>query len=213
MALLILTCRLESHLRFFGPDAFPVYKTIFSIPFHDPRDQYKATRDIIEGAAAKLNIKLHRLRKEAISPPGRAKYARSPKIRKVYRGLVKRAKEAEKRRSTRATSTGGFAVSVDARFEDTEFVVEKDDQTLLLPPSHPPATSPSTPAIAFRVWQESSGSSFSPEQGFRAGAAGPWNGAIPPFRLEDPEGKKMIMLTCNSHFSNEKIPSYCKHYL
>jgi hypothetical protein len=183
----------------------------FTVTFRDPKDVYKATRNIIEVAAAELKLKLHRLRKEVVSPSGRAKYARSSNIRRVYRGLVKRAKEAEKRR---VTSRGGFALFVDPRSEDTEILVDKEDHTL---PSrnhaqHPRTTSSSMPALAFRVFDESSGTAFNRHQGFVAGAVRSWKGSISPFRLEDSEGRRMILMTCNAHFSKEKVPSYCRFH-
>jgi hypothetical protein len=177
---------------------------------------------MIEAAAAELNIELHRLSKEIVLPSGRAKYARSLMIRKTYRSLVKRAKTmhahntAKKRHPTRAKHFGGFAKSVDAQLEDIEIVVDKetiDTSPVYKYPQNPSQPSSHMPALAFRVWHEDSGTKFSKEKGFVAGAVGAWNGAMPNFRLDDPEERKMILMTCNSHFGNGKIHSYCKSLL
>jgi hypothetical protein len=208
--------RLERHLRLYGPDAYPVYKVVFSIPFSDPVDEYEALRNIIETAAAELNIQLQRLSEEVVSPSGKAKFSRCPRIRKTYRSLVKRAKHTHMQSATKkiqynqAMRLGGFAFRADAPFEAIDLVVDKEDDTppLPKPTQYPPTTSSPMPSLAFRTWDEGSGTLFCEEEGFRAGAVGIWNGHIPPFRLEDPEGKRMILVTCNSHFGQDKIPSY-----
>jgi hypothetical protein len=179
--------------------------------------EYKAIRSIIEAAAAELNIELHQLSEEVVSLSGKARFSRSPRIRKAYRSLVKRAKythaqnTTKKTQYTQAMRLSGFTSRADAPFEAVDLVVDKENDTFLpLPrPMQPlPATLSPTPSLAFRTWDESSGTSFCEEAGFTAGAVSIWNGHIPPFRLEDPEGKRMILVTCNSHFGQDKIPSY-----
>jgi hypothetical protein len=200
-------------MRLYGPDAYPVYKAVYSVPFADPIGEYEATRRIIEAAAVELSIELHRSSEEVVSPSGKARFSRSPRIRKAYRSLVKRAKytHAQKTQCTQAMRLSSFAFRADTPIEAVDLVVDKEDNTpppLPKPMQYLPATSSSTSSLAFRTWDESSGTSFCEEEGFTAGAVSIWNGHIPPFRLEDSEGKRMILITCNSHFGQDKIPSY-----
>jgi hypothetical protein len=116
-----------------------------------------------------------------------------------------------KQRSTNTRPHRGLAVCVNETTEVEDIIVDKEDDTpppLPKPAQYLPNSSSSTPSLAFRTWDEGSGTTFSKAEGFQAGAVGIWNGHIPPFRLEDPEGKRMILVTCNSHFGQDKIPSY-----
>jgi hypothetical protein len=121
------------------------------IPFADPIGEYEAMRNIIEAAAAELDIELHRLSEEVVSLSGKAKFSRSPRIRKAYRSLVKRARHTQstikKTQYTQSTRAGGFAFRADAPFEAVDLVVAKEDNTpspLPKPTQHIPAISSST---------------------------------------------------------------------
>lgn len=81
----------ESHLLLYGGNAYPEYHRVFSIPFEDPQGCYSEIRTLIECEAQDLGLKLEKRRSDLSRSSGRAQFAKSPRIKKIYKSLVRRA--------------------------------------------------------------------------------------------------------------------------
>ncbi|KAH5328607.1 hypothetical protein HBI25_001210 [Parastagonospora nodorum] len=213
----------ENYLRLHGPEAFPIYKAVFSVPFGDPNNVYSAQRNLIETTAANLNIELHRLQEEVNSPSGRAKKARCPKTRKLFRTLVRRASQEEQFLAVRApiseeTSVpslrnGGVTLNNNTSFQDLEYLVDAEDalEPAPLALGRIAETSNSAAQLAFRVFDEYSVTSFKDGQfvaGAFVGVAAKSGGQLPhPFDPTTEDGQKAIKITSSAHFNNSGGPS------
>ncbi|KAL5119553.1 hypothetical protein ACEQ8H_002618 [Pleosporales sp. CAS-2024a] len=211
----------EDHLRFYGPSAFLVYKDVFSVPFDDPAGTFTRHRALIEATATRLNITLHRLQTELVSPTGKARSARSPSIRKTYKSLVRRASQEEKARAfqdpdpKRAPISnlglGRTVLCTNPEMQDSEhFVTSEDPPSIHLFSLHHTMSTNSAPALGFRVWSDSnSGTKFTKDRGFIAGAMEFWNGPElpPPFDYDEPNGRRIMQLQALTHFYKCQVPS------
>ena len=61
------------------------------IPFKDPQGCYLEIRTLIECEAQDLSLKLEKRRSNLNRSSGRAQFAKSPRIKKIYKSLVRRA--------------------------------------------------------------------------------------------------------------------------
>jgi hypothetical protein len=208
--------RFENYLRLHGPKAFVVYKAVFSIPFNDPRGEYAPTREVIENAARRFGIRLHRLQEEHVFISGEARKAKSPKTRRLYRQLVRRASQ-EMRVRAMHTSTpaptptrmpipipllGNVALTMDADFEQSEYLVNVEEQ--LSPLIHGPrkmTTETCQPTLAFRVWDSNSRAKFSSQHGFVSEVFQMWKGPFPEPFQPDGAGKQALTILMNIHLS------------
>jgi hypothetical protein len=211
----------ESFIRLFGPEAFPVYRAVFSVPFNDPLETYSKHRELVETTAMELDIELHRLSAELTSPSGRAKTAKCTKTRKLYRSLVKKASREERARSAQAPIVeyspipvlvfGGVALTTDVEFQTSEYLVDSEDSFELTTPATGRTFCTGTPQLAFRVFDLCSGTSYTDGHfiaGVFAGVATKPGGRLPPpFDPETDEGRRAIRVTCSSHFNNRGGPS------
>jgi hypothetical protein len=203
----------ENYLRLHGPDAFVVYRSVFGVPFNDPESVYGKVRNVINVAALELDIDIHRLVEEEPLPSGRARKAKSLKTRRLHKILVERAR----REATMTVQLAAvedchaylpvldrMTLNTSGKPEVEEFLTDTED---MQPPSRPAATHrpnlPETPALGFRVWDNTnSKSKFCEEQGFVSQAFSIWKGPYPqPFSSESDDGKLAISLLCNLHFS------------
>ncbi|KAH7078851.1 hypothetical protein BKA63DRAFT_601110 [Paraphoma chrysanthemicola] len=209
----------ENYMRLHGENAFPVYKAVFSVPFDDPDNVYHETRRNIEIIAKHLDIDLQLLEKEAASPSGQARRAKSASTRRLYRQLVHKA---SRERNTLAVqsprvdavrsplpTTGGMTIGTSD--ETAELLCDVDDlSAVAVRPSkdlEPIATASSLeysePTLGFRVWSNtSSRTKFTEQDGFVSEAfASVWKGELPPpFSLEG-QGAQAIKLLTNWHLS------------
>ncbi|OAL56880.1 hypothetical protein IQ07DRAFT_21612 [Pyrenochaeta sp. DS3sAY3a] len=129
------------YLRYFGKEALPVYGDVFSTPFKDPHGRYAQIRQVIELTAENLGIELEKLSKEELSPSGKAKTSKSPKIKKAYKSLVTRAGQdnEDDRGNAKESSAhvqalvptrlGGFALTVNASVDDSEHWSDVEDES------------------------------------------------------------------------------------
>ncbi|KAH3987159.1 hypothetical protein JI435_001940 [Parastagonospora nodorum SN15] len=180
-------------------------------------------RNLIETTAANLNIELHRLQKEVNSPSGRAKKARCPKTRKLFRTLVRRASQEEQFMAVRAPTSeetsvpplrnGGVTLNNNTSFQDLEYLVDAEDalEPAPLALGRIAETSNSAVQLAFRVFDEYSGTSFKDGQfvaGAFVGVAAKSGGQLPhPFDPTTEDGQKAIKITSSAHFNNSGGPS------
>jgi hypothetical protein len=181
----------ENYLRLYGPDAFPVYKAVFSIPFDDPQDVYGWVRDVIEATAEKLGIEVHRLEQEVTSPAGRARRAKSVITRRLYKRLVRRAsqerlaithpKAVAQNPSPEVQILGQMALRTNVRLDAEEYLTDAEDFFKpITPPTKPsPPASTDAPKLGFRVWDAQSKTTFSPDHGFVSEAFRIWKGPYP----------------------------------
>jgi hypothetical protein len=205
--------RFENYLRLHGPKAFVVYKAVFSIPFNDPRGEYAPIREVIENAARRFGIRLHRLQEEHVFISGEARKAKSPKTRRLYRQLVRRASQ-EMRVGAMYTPTpapaptptripisipllGNVALTTDADFEQSEHLVDVEEQ---LNPRKM-STGSCQPTLAFRVWDSNSRANHSLQNGFVSEAFQMWKGSFPDPFQPDGAGKQALTILMNIHLS------------
>jgi hypothetical protein len=159
--------RFDSYLRLFGPNAFMTYRAVFlSVPFADPEDKYGAIRRTIERTASCLGIILQRLKEEILSPSvGKGRTARSPKTRKTYRALVRKASREAKagpvqmpevpQSPTTVPRLGGYAVATDIDSDSSEDIVDLETPSVCRKSFETMFDGHDTlPKLAFRVWDK-----------------------------------------------------------
>lgn len=199
----------ENYIRSNGGRAFPVYDQVYSIPFQDPQGRYSDLRKLIEETARDLNIDLQRLEEEKIVPSGTAAKARSTRVRKHYKWLVKRASETKSKApavaemqslSLRDKPLGGIPLAVSDAW-DHELLSDAEDYVAPAVASASRARSrlPTTHHIAFRVWDEDSRTKFTEAKGFLSEAHTMWRGEyLEPFTFEG-QGRQALMLLASNH--------------
>jgi hypothetical protein len=166
-----LRCQFENYLRLHGPDAFLVYRDVFFSPF-EPRGKYVAILKAIDIAAREIGIKIQRLQEEHTFRAGEARSARSPKTRRLYRSLVRRASQdrrigamytqTQTEPPARIPALGNIAMTTDAKFEESEHVTDAEGPEICVPEE----MSTKQPTLAFRVWDADSRAKFSLQDGF-----------------------------------------------
>jgi hypothetical protein len=202
-----VVAQFEGHVRFYGPNAFPIYGAVFNIPFEDPQDIYGHTRTAIEAAALQLDIDLHRLDEEA-PPSGKTRKTNTPKFRKQYKILVRKA-HAEAARAARRCTIENVLPQTQTLSEDEEYYTAAEDTPVLLIPRHEhyPSLRSGPPKLGYRVWDKSSNTLFSEDHGFVAKYFHLWRGPLPTPLTPEGDGLKMIKLSGNNHFHREGGPS------
>ena len=187
LRLSVVRYQFESHILLYGGRAFPEFARVMAVPFHDPEGRYNEIRLIIEETAAEFGIPLSRRKTEKRFQSGAAQHAKSPRTRRAYKSLVRRAalKEKEKARAARQMTRsvqrplpqelptavppiGRVALTVDSRQEDEEIWSDVEDyrNLAITPPGPRPTEPPSTRHIAFRVWDANSRTLFDEDAGF-----------------------------------------------
>ncbi|XP_014561189.1 hypothetical protein COCVIDRAFT_87601 [Bipolaris victoriae FI3] len=207
----------EGHVLLFGGRAFPEYARVMAIPFHDPQGRYNAIRGIIEETAIDLGVSLQRREIEIAFNSGAARWAKSPRTRRLYRSLVRRAaqKEKEKGRISRLTQSvvlssdqqaismsecllGNVALSTDNQEEKWSDVENPSPRAASVKKLRS-LIEPIKRNIAFRVWDKNSRTPFSEEDGFVSQAFSIWRGEHPPPFTPDGEGRAALKLLTNLH--------------
>lgn len=202
----------ENHLRLYGPEAYPVFGRVFSVPFDDPEDHYAEIRGLIEAEAATLNLELQQREFEAVVRSGTAKFAKSPKTRRVYKSLVRRASQEAVRQERQGvahedatiSSVSATTISRAIRLpveEDWEIFTDvegtagsviQQSATYVLQSIESPGSAPTRPHLTFRVWDAANRTEFV-DGGFVAQTFVDWpRPFLAPIALDDPSGAAKI---------------------
>ncbi|KAF5850663.1 hypothetical protein GGP41_010296 [Bipolaris sorokiniana] len=214
----VVRYQFENHVLLYGGRAFSEYARVMAIPFHDPEGRYNAIRGIIEETATDSGIDLQRRETEIAFDSGAARWAKSPRTRKTYRSLVRRAaqKEKEKGQISRLTEPvvlpsdqqeipisecvlGNVALSTNNQDEERWSDTENPSPRTALVEQVRSSMEPIKRKIAFRVWDENSRTIFSKEDGFVSQAFTIWRGEYPPPFTPDGEGRDALKLLTNLH--------------
>jgi hypothetical protein len=215
LRLSVVRYQFESHLILYGGLAYPEFDRVMKVPFHDPEQKYNGIHAIIKETATEFGIDLSRRRVEVKHKSGLAKVAKSPRTRKYYKSLVRRAAKREKDKAyaleipasqelpLRVLPHGGITLATDPRREDDESWSDIDDwhTSPVTPTETSPRVSPGTQPIAFRVWDANSRTKFDDETGFVSQAFSIWRGEFPPPFSPDGQGRQALMLLTNLHLS------------
>jgi hypothetical protein len=130
-----------------------------------PQEKYAAVLKAIESAGRKIGIRVQRLQDEHVFPSGEARTARSPKTRRLYRSLVRRASQHRRIGETEPPvkiPALGIAMTTDAKFEESEHITDAEGPGICAPEE----MSTKQPTLAFRVWDADSRAKFSLQDGF-----------------------------------------------
>lgn len=223
----VVRYQFENHVLLYGGRAFSEYARVMAIPFHDPEGRYNAIRGIIEETATDSGIDLQRRETEIAFDSGAARWAKSPRTRKTYRSLVRRAaqKEKEKGQISRLTEPvvlpsdqqeipisecvlGNVALSTNNQDEERWSDTENPSPRTALVEQVRSSMEPIKRKIAFRVWDENSRTIFSKEDGFVSQAFTIWRGEYPPPFTPDGEGRDALKLLTNLRkYQEEMKPS------
>ncbi|USP82623.1 hypothetical protein yc1106_09897 [Curvularia clavata] len=199
-----------SHILLYGGRAYPEFARVMAVPFHDPEGIYKDIYQIIDEAAADIGLELPRREIEEMFVSGMARYAKSPKTRRTYKSLVRRAAEREKARfapmnqCVQLTSPrpplsipkellGHKALVLRAEEEVDECWIDAEDLSSPISPELTKRT------IAFRVWDSESRTDFSEETGFTSQAFTIWRGEYPPPFSPEGQGQQALKVLTNLH--------------
>ena len=209
----------EGHMCLYGAEAYAVFGRVFSLPFDDPEGRYAEIRALIEAEAVTLGLELQQREFERVVRSGTAKFAKSPKTRKLYRSLVRRvsqeavwqdnqvAQAEDTIQSLQPIITMGMAVCVLVE-EDREVLTDAEQSTAPMVDPSPIAVLESVedprpasirPHLTFRVWDAANRTKFV-DGSFVAQTFVGWPRPYPaPVALEDPSeaGKIFTVLHLN----------------
>jgi hypothetical protein len=211
----IVRSQFDSHLKLYGGRAYPEYGRAIATPFKDPYGVYTGIRNIIEQTASDLGLELLRRKTEVKIISGQAQYAKSPKTRRYWKSLVRRAAQHEKQKarqvlsssasasSVQVPSSGGRVLVTTANSDDQEFLTDVEDFSAPVVSSTEPRSSlPLTaPRLGFRVWDANSRTKFSEDSGFVSEAFSIWRNEYPPPFSPDGQGRQALMVLTNLHLS------------
>ncbi|KAL6151255.1 hypothetical protein ACJBU6_10243 [Exserohilum turcicum] len=222
LRLSVVRYQFESHILLYGGRAFPEFARVMSVPFDDPEGRYDEIRGIIEDTAAEPGINLPRRETEVHFTSGTARYAKSPRTRRTYRALVRKATQQEKEKARIARMSqlvelpacrqpasipyrlGRIDISMhpDQMDKETWSDVEDSPSSSPLAPITPGTrTPPAVRNIAFRVWDANSRTAFTEESGFVSQAFTIWRNEYPPPFSPDGQGRQALMIFTNLHLS------------
>ncbi|KAI4911862.1 hypothetical protein J4E90_006679 [Alternaria incomplexa] len=208
----VIRYQFESHLILYGGRAYPEFNRVMKVPFPDPEHKYDEIHTIIEETAYDSGIDLSRRTNEVCYTSGLARTAKSPKTRKHYKSLVRRAlkREKEKARALRrpapedlplqALQLGGTTLAEQDN-EETWSDVDGYHTPPITPTQSAPRAPPGRNMIGFRVWDANSRTMFDDETGFVSQAFSIWRGEFPPPFSPDGQGQQALMLLTNLHLS------------
>lgn len=155
------TIHKQAHeLKYYGQQAFPVYRRAFNCPLDDPHGVYLPIRRVIERIAHQLGMWLARRVVEEVDNSGRAEFSKSPRTQQQFKRLVRKARYDTRLTEpvapiTHASAIGGLAVP---NIELEELHVDLDDGSAdRRMPSH--IVHPQyyqQHSLAFRVWDQNS---------------------------------------------------------
>ncbi|KAJ4326366.1 hypothetical protein N0V94_000041 [Neodidymelliopsis sp. IMI 364377] len=194
----IIRNQYENHLRLFGGEAYPELGRVFATPFHDPDGRYAEIRTLIESEAETLGLNLQRRGIDTTIPSGKAKFARSPRTRSIYKALVRKVSRGAKREAVGtsisqdiATSTRSIvtaAIAVRPAFDDDWEIVTNVENSPAPRTNnvHSPIFVSQKPHLSFRVWDASSRTRYV-DGNFVAQTFVDWPRPFPPpIALDDP---------------------------
>lgn len=209
----VIRNQFECHLRLYGGNAYPEYGRVFSTPFDDPQGRYTKIRALIEMKAKDLGLDLQRPVTDTKFVSGRAKFAKSPKTRSIYRSLVRRASQEAKRENAQAsmqrdvsntarsimTTAMGIRPHIN---DDWEVITDIENSPKSNISSAKSATpTPTKPHLTFRVWDSSNRTKFI-DGNFVAQTFVDWPRPFPPpIHLDDPSHAGRILTVL--HLSKE----------
>jgi hypothetical protein len=167
-----------------------VFKGVFSRAFAHPSQRYSTLQNTIERTALSVKIDIYRLIKEVFSPLGTARTAKSPKTRKLYRALVRKALEERSSPAQILLATqpslpiaipilGSLAVTTDVDTDTSEYLVDIETPS----PHDNPETAMYNaynvpPKLGFRIWDVNSKAKLT-ERGFVGEVFGKiWRGPV-----------------------------------
>ncbi|KAI4653482.1 hypothetical protein J4E93_001248 [Alternaria ventricosa] len=208
----VIRYQFESHLILYGGRAYPEFDRVMKVPFHDPEHKYDEIHAIIEDTACESGIDLSRRTHEVRIESGLARTAKSPKTRKHYKSLVRRALKREKERARALRTPAPEDLPLQALQLGGMTLAEQDDEGTWsdvdgyhTPPITPTQSRPRAPpgrnTIGFRVWDANSRTMFDDETGFVSQAFSIWRGEFPPPFSPDGQGQQALMLLTNLHLS------------
>ncbi|KAH6620467.1 hypothetical protein C7974DRAFT_234773 [Boeremia exigua] len=173
----IIRNQYECHLLLYGGLCFREYGRVYGVPFDDPEGRYTEIRNVLEEEIKSSGLDLRRRKTEEFVASGKAKYAKSPVTRRIYKSLVKKARQEEKvgahqtsGRGHASTDSQSFATigrairaPTDEEWEIishastspepiTEYVQEITTPT--------PVSVTARPHLAFRVWDAANRTKF-----------------------------------------------------
>ncbi|KAF3004210.1 hypothetical protein E8E13_006886 [Curvularia kusanoi] len=135
----------ETHITLYGGEAYPEYSRVFATPFEDPHGRYTEIRSLIEDEAKTLGLGLEKRQHEYVRPSGRAKFAKSPETRKIFRSLVRRAAHNKQAETGQVYSTEGY--------DDWEIITDAETSPVPANIAAPiPGFTTEKPHLTFRVW-------------------------------------------------------------
>ncbi|KAI4692186.1 uncharacterized protein J4E84_003154 [Alternaria hordeiaustralica] len=208
----VIRYQFESHLILYGGRAYPEFDRVMRVPFHDPEHKYDEIHAIIEDTALESGIDLSRRIHEVRIESGLARTAKSPKTRKHYKSLVRRALKREKERERALQMPAPEALPLQVLQLGGMTLAEQDDEETWsdvdgyhTPPITPTQSTlrapPGRNMIGFRVWDANSRTMFDDETGFVSQAFSIWRGEFPPPFSPDGQGQQALMLLTNLHLS------------
>ncbi|KAH4234701.1 hypothetical protein HBI82_030190 [Parastagonospora nodorum] len=195
-----------------GPKACREWKRVFDmVPFDDPMDQLTEYRSAIEITAQHMGILLHRTDEDPDFQAGSAEKSASMVRRKRYESRAEALGRANKVEEKPAVKY--CADNAEWDVQDLEHLVDAEDalEPAPLALGRIAETSNSAAQLAFRVFDEYSGTSFKDGQfvaGAFVGVAAKSGGQLPhPFDPTTEDGQKAIKITSSAHFNNSGGPS------
>jgi len=214
----VIRYQFESHLILYGGRAYPEFDRVMRVPFYDPEHKYDEIHAIIEDTALESGIDLSRRRNEVSYTPGLARTAKSPKTRKHYKSLVRRALKREKERARAIRTPAPEDLPLQALQLGGMTLIEQDNEETWsdiegyhTPPITPTQPTPRTPhgknTIGFRVWDANSRTKFDVQNGFvsekfASEAFSSWpEELLAPFSPDDEQGLRNTLLLAHSHLS------------
>ena len=208
----VIRYQFESHLILYGGCAYPEFDRVMKVLFHDPEHKYDDIHAIIEETASEFGIDVSRRIQELQYTSGLAKTAKSPKTRKHYKSLVRRARQRERERvraidmpafesiPSRGLPLGGLALA-EQEGEESWSDIDNSHASPATPTQPNLRAPPGTHSIAFRVWDANSRTTFDEEMGFVSQAFTIWRGDFPPPFSPEGQGQQALMLLTNLHLS------------
>ena len=211
--------RYYTYIILFGREALPEFDEVLNVPFSDPENWFHEIHKIIRVRAAEIGVEMIWRECEEKHELGRARFAKSPKIRRYYKHLVRSARRRKEERSRAANTPPvedlplwglqlGRTPMVEQDVEESWSDIDDDDHaTPVTPTPRSPRAPPGTQHIGFRVWDANSRTKFDVENGFvsekfASEAFSSWSEwLLAPFSPDDEQGLRSTLLLALPHLS------------
>jgi len=211
--------RYYTYIILFGREALPEFDEVLKVPFSDPDNWFREIHEGIRDTAAEIGVEMARREFEENHELGRARFAKSPKIRRYYKHLVRSARKRKEERSRaaqappvedlpfRSLRLGGTQL-IEQDVEESWSDIDDDGHaTPVTPTPRSPRAPPGTQHIGFRVWDANSRTKFDVENGFvsekfASETFSSWpEELLAPFSPDDEQGLRKTLLLAHSHLS------------